>query len=324
MFVSYVQENRVLVAKLVNDLRSRGVNVWFDRDALPPGVFWRDEIRKAVSRHEYFLACFSAEYTGRERTYMNEELEFAIEEIRLRGTAPWFIPLVFSGDVPDRSIGPGRTLRDIQFVDFRDGEWPEVIGRLVNALTTSGSHAVIAVSTNVSSFSGKQQDATEPFELDAGLWHAELSHEGHGHFSAWLLDDGGDRVALLVSETGEFVGSKLIALQRVGTFVLDVSANGPWKIDLRRPAHSGVVTEVMGQRQAATPLVPFSRGLHKFRLSHEGHGHFSAWIYDSTGERLHLLANETGQFAGSKAVQLPRGELAFDVSASGRWSIMWQ
>jgi hypothetical protein len=134
VFVSYVQENRHVVARLVSDLRSRGAHVWFDKDALPAGVFWRDQIRTAVRDHEYFIACFSQEYAAREKTFMNEELELAIEEIRLRGTAPWFIPVLLSGEIPDRSIGATRTLRDIQFVDFRTGEWSHHVDEIARTV----------------------------------------------------------------------------------------------------------------------------------------------------------------------------------------------
>jgi hypothetical protein len=137
VFVSYVQENRDLVSRLVYDLRRRGVNVWFDRDALPPGVYWRDEIRRAVRDHEYFIACFSAEFNARERTYMNEELELAIEEIRLRGTLPWFIPVLLSGEIPDRAIGAGRTLRDIQFVDLSREHWNHGVTAIVATVKQS-------------------------------------------------------------------------------------------------------------------------------------------------------------------------------------------
>lgn len=137
MFVSYIQENRDIVSRLVYDLRRRGVNVWFDRDALPPGAFWRDVIRSAVRDHEYFIACFSSEFNARERTYMNEELELAIEEIRLRGTLPWFIPALLSGEVPDRAIGAGRTLRDIQFVDLSGEYWSQGVTAIVATVKQS-------------------------------------------------------------------------------------------------------------------------------------------------------------------------------------------
>jgi TIR domain len=134
VFVSYVHDNVKTVSRLVEDLRDRGVEVWYDRDALPPGVFWRDEIRRAVRDHEYFLACFSEEYARRARTYMNEELELAIAEVRVRGSAPWFIPVLLSGEIPDREIGAGRTIRDIQWVSLSAEEWDIAVDAIARAV----------------------------------------------------------------------------------------------------------------------------------------------------------------------------------------------
>src|SRR5258706_8984893 len=115
-FLSYVHVNAELVGRLVSALRDRGVAIWIDRDNLLPGAFWRDEIRKAVRNHEYFIACFSEEYAAKTRNYMNEELQLAIDEIRQRGHVPWFIPVLLSGDVPDLPVSAGTSLRDIHFI----------------------------------------------------------------------------------------------------------------------------------------------------------------------------------------------------------------
>jgi hypothetical protein len=40
--------------------------------------------------------------------------------------------------------------------------------------------------------------------------------------------------------------------------------------------------------------------------------------------RVELLVNTTGKFDGSKAVKLPAGPYAFDLSADGAWSIRWR
>lgn len=134
VFVSYVRDNLAVVVRLVAHLRKLGADVWFDRDALPPGTVWRDEIRQAISRHEFFLACFSQEQNVRSRTYMNEELELAIEEIRLRGNVPWFIPIRLSGEIPDIRIGANRSLRDIQYVDLDDANWSSAIRTIASAM----------------------------------------------------------------------------------------------------------------------------------------------------------------------------------------------
>src|SRR5205807_2644742 len=102
-------------------------DLWWDRDSLLPGAFWHDEIRRAIRDGQFFLACFSLEYLDRDRTFMNEELTIAIEEIRLRGDSTWFIPVLLSGEVPDRAIGGGRTLRHIQFANLAPEHWAQGI-----------------------------------------------------------------------------------------------------------------------------------------------------------------------------------------------------
>lgn len=171
VFVSYVQENRATVTKLVYDLRKAGVTVWFDRDTLPPGVFWRDEIRSAVRDHEFFLACFSNEYLSRQRTYMNEELHLAVEEVRQRGNAPWFIPILLSGEVPDLPIGGGRTLRDIQFVDLTGDNWNAGMEALLRVVQ---NHRRAAQSRRPSPDSSAADDDEAPdpwagIDLDRGV-----------------------------------------------------------------------------------------------------------------------------------------------------------
>ena len=142
-----MQENRSAVLQLVHELQKAGINVWFDQETLPPGVFWRDEIKSAVRRHDYFIACFSAEYAARSQTYMNEELELAIEEARQRSTSPWFIPVLLSGEIPDRQIGAGRSIRDIHYVDLSDSNWSAGIASLISVLRPDPSSSVPEGST---------------------------------------------------------------------------------------------------------------------------------------------------------------------------------
>jgi hypothetical protein len=114
VFISYVQENKKKVDRLARDLEAHGVKVWLDRNDIKPGSRWKNAIRKAIKEGAFFIACFSAEYTSKKKTYMNEELSLAIEELRQYTTdREWFIPVLLSEcDVPDRSIGAGQTLHD--------------------------------------------------------------------------------------------------------------------------------------------------------------------------------------------------------------------
>lgn len=136
VFISYVHEDRELVGALCDELRQEGVAVWLDREQIHPGQRWREAIRHAIREGAFFIACFSEQSAKRERAYMNEELTLAIEEIRCRPTTrAWFVPVLLSDDaLPDRDIGAGETLRDIQWLDLSDGpgssQWRDGVRRL--------------------------------------------------------------------------------------------------------------------------------------------------------------------------------------------------
>ena len=84
VFISYVNENIEIVKKLYQELKAHGIEVWLDRNDIAPGARWKREIKQAIQQGAFFIACFSKEYYERDRTYMNEELTIAIEELRLR------------------------------------------------------------------------------------------------------------------------------------------------------------------------------------------------------------------------------------------------
>ena len=61
VFISYVRENKKDVDRLCQDLESNGVNVWLDRNDIKPGARWKEAIREAIRKGDYFIACFSDE-----------------------------------------------------------------------------------------------------------------------------------------------------------------------------------------------------------------------------------------------------------------------
>ena len=134
-FVSYVRENTATVDRLATALESAGVEVWIDKARLLPGMRWADEIRRGIATGDSFVACFSREYAAKSRTYMNEELTLAIDELRHRPTdTAWFIPVKLNEcEIPDRSIGGGETLRSLQFVElYRD--WSDGVSQILSVV----------------------------------------------------------------------------------------------------------------------------------------------------------------------------------------------
>lgn len=136
VFISYVREDAAAVDRLARDLGHHGIQVWLDREHLLPGVRWQAAIRTAIEGGTFFLACFSANTVARQRSYMNDEVALAIDELRKRASdRAWFLPVLLSPDaVPNRAIGGGETLRDIQYVALHD-DWDQGLGRLTKILT---------------------------------------------------------------------------------------------------------------------------------------------------------------------------------------------
>ncbi len=135
VFISYVRENSKEVDRLCDVLTKHGVHVWLDRNKILPGARWREAIRSAIRRGDFFIACFSKEYASRVKSYMNEELTLAIEELRQFPTdRVWFIPVLLSEcDVPARSIGAGETLLDINWVPLYEN-WDAGIRRILEVI----------------------------------------------------------------------------------------------------------------------------------------------------------------------------------------------
>ena len=139
VFISYVSENISenieVVDRLCQELRLHGIQVWRDRENIPPGHRWKREIKRAIQQGAFFIACFSKEYDERYKTYMNEELTIAIEELRQRPhDRIWFIPVKLNEcEIPDRVIGGGEILEDLQCVYLYE-DWDDRIRRILGVI----------------------------------------------------------------------------------------------------------------------------------------------------------------------------------------------
>jgi hypothetical protein len=144
-FISYVREDSHQVERLQRMLEAAGIRVWLDTDDLSPGQDWRTEIRRAITDNALvFIACFSQAGLSRDKSFQNEELTLAIEQLRLRPLDdPWLIPVRLDEcDIPDRDIGGGRTLNSIQRCDLFGDRFDEGSANLVAAiLRILGRHA---------------------------------------------------------------------------------------------------------------------------------------------------------------------------------------
>ena len=135
VFISYVKENRTEVDRLCEELTSCGIKVWRDKNDIPPGARWPQTIRSAIREGAFFIACFSKEYHERDRTFMNEELTVAIQELRQRSDDRiWFIPIQLNEcEIPEFDIGKGETLEVFQSTKLYEN-WEDGIQRILNVI----------------------------------------------------------------------------------------------------------------------------------------------------------------------------------------------
>ncbi len=136
-FLSYVREDSDEVDALQKLLEAAGIPVWRDTSDLWPGEDWRIKIRRAINRDALvFIACFSGRGMARTRSYQNEELVLAIDELRRRRPGdPWLFPVRFDDcDIPDYELGAGRTLASLQRADLFGANRDLAAQRLVAAV----------------------------------------------------------------------------------------------------------------------------------------------------------------------------------------------
>jgi formylglycine-generating enzyme required for sulfatase activity len=140
VFLSHVRDDAERVERLAAALEARSIETWLDRHQIKPGQRWQKAIEDAIRSGAFFVACFSQAYAERTRSYMNEELLLAIEEVRLRPEeATWFIPIRLDDcEIPDRRIGPELNIRSFQWLDMFP-DWERSVERLAEAIKPSST-----------------------------------------------------------------------------------------------------------------------------------------------------------------------------------------
>jgi hypothetical protein len=160
------------------------------------------------------LAIFTMKHTGSSNfaiwllDNMGDKKELLVNEI---GS--------FDGSKAVRISTSGDYILDIK----ADGQWNIDIQQ---PAYTTAEKAPLTIS-------GKSQQATKPFYLNAGLTTFKMTHDGSSNFAIWLLDANGNKKELLVNEIGSFDGSKAVGVKS-GVYLLDIKANGNWNIQINQ------------------------------------------------------------------------------------------
>ena len=174
---------------------------------------------------------------------------------------------------------------------------------------------------------GSGQQATDLFELEAGLTIINMTHQGQANFIVDLLDEQGQNIGPLgiANVIGSFEGSTAVQT-KAGQHLLDVEADGPWEITVEQPRPDEVpaTRQFSGDSKQATELFQLSGGLKRINLTHQGDGNFIVDILNENGSLAEPmgLVNEIGPYDGSTSVTVPDdGAYLFSVEANGPWTI---
>ena len=134
VFISHVKENRDEVLRLIDKIEPFTSLIWRTED-IELGKRWQNSIKNAIEGGSYFIACFSQEYHERDSTYMSEEINTAITELRKRHVdRAWFIPVKLNEcEIPDYSIRGGETLRDLQYIELYE-DWDAGVKRIARQI----------------------------------------------------------------------------------------------------------------------------------------------------------------------------------------------
>ncbi len=152
VFISYCQEDKAAVDRLCQTLTAHGITVWLDRDNLNPGVLIQQAIQQAIAHSTFFVACFSKEYNVGNKTFMNEELSVAIENLQHKPVDKvWFIPVKLNAcELPDIDIGGGETLRSLQPIALHE-DWDAGIQQILDIIPPAASENAKSAYTGVKS-----------------------------------------------------------------------------------------------------------------------------------------------------------------------------
>ncbi len=114
VFISYAHEDIDSALKIYEQLKAiEGVDPWFDKESLLPGIKWRPAIKKAIRESDFFLALLSQRSISK-RGYVQTEMKEALEIWdQFPEDKAFLIPIRLEDCYPSY-----EKLREVQYQDF--------------------------------------------------------------------------------------------------------------------------------------------------------------------------------------------------------------
>lgn len=148
--------------------------------------------------------------------------------------------------------------------------------------------------------SGSGATSTDFFDITGGLTIFEFSNTGDSNFIAYILDEEGNELELLVNEIGSISGKKAMYLLP-GRYFINVEHGNNWKYTILQPRsfESKTIPYTFTGNSADISDLILIDGLIEINYSHSGSGNFIVYILNKNGGQIDLLVNEIGAISGS-------------------------
>jgi hypothetical protein len=173
--------------------------------------------------------------------------------------------------------------------------------------------------------SGKGDQVSDKFSVEAGLSTWQVSHDGRSNFQVSLLNDEGREIDMAINEIGAFKGTLVVRVPKAGAHVLSVKADGKWAVTIRQPRPQEGTAKPLSKQGSGPDVATFvtlPKGLNVFQATHSGDGVFRVTLFDRDGRLVEHVFARIGHYDGSKAVTLDKeGIYAVGVYANGGWSL---
>ena len=171
--------------------------------------------------------------------------------------------------------------------------------------------------------SGTGGGTSQAFHLAGGLAVFHVTQQGSQDFTVVLQTRLGKYVNGLMRTTdGALQGARALGVA-AGSYVLYVSADGPWTVMIEQP-RSSVGQPMPVHAAAAGPglVGPFSGGGRlTFRFGHDGASTFIVEVVAFDGAPEGLVANTTGAVTGTRVLTVGQGVHFVNVEADGAWTV---
>lgn len=139
VFISYAREDEAAAQLLSAELNSSGIQTWFDKDDLEPGVLWEDAIREAIRKCDYFLALISNRSLNKVG-FVQAELKYALEILdEFSYSSVFIIPVRLEECSPTHP-----KLVKLHQVDLFP-EWAKGIDKIVSSIRPESSDGPLSI-----------------------------------------------------------------------------------------------------------------------------------------------------------------------------------